>query len=89
MKSDLVTFDFCGPKVANEGFKPMVREGKFDAGELAIVTFLQAKTYGKPLTLLPAVVMGRFQHHACTQPRAAARAGGRSKASASASAPTR
>src|SRR5262249_11262283 len=33
-----------------------------DAGELAIVTYLQAKIYGKPLVLLPAVVMGRFQH---------------------------
>jgi 4,5-dihydroxyphthalate decarboxylase len=62
IKSDLVTFDFCGPKVANQGFKPMVRERKFDAGELAIGTFLQAKVYGKPVTLLPAVVMGRFQH---------------------------
>ena len=60
--SDLVRFDFCGPKVANQGFKPMVRERKFDAGELAIGTFLEAKTYGKPVTLLPAVVMGRFQH---------------------------
>ena len=37
VKSDLVKFDFCGPKVANQGFKPMVREGTFDAGELAIV----------------------------------------------------
>jgi len=62
VKSDLVTFDFAGPKLAYEGFKPMVREGTFDAGELAIVTFLQAKAYGKPLVLLPAVVMGRFQH---------------------------
>src|ERR1041384_6871810 len=62
VKSDLVTFDFCGPKVANQSFKPMVRERKFDAGELAIGTFLEAKTYGKPVTLLPAVVMGRFQH---------------------------
>jgi 4,5-dihydroxyphthalate decarboxylase len=60
--SDLVTFDFCGPKVANQGFKPMVRERAFDTGELAIGTFLEAKTYGKPVTLLPAVVMGRFQH---------------------------
>ena len=60
--SDLVRFDFAGPKSAFEGFKPMVREGKFDAGELAIVTFLQAKVYGKPVVLLPAVVMGRFQH---------------------------
>lgn len=63
VKSDLVTFDFCGPKVANQGFKPMVRERKFDAGELAIGTFLEAKTYRKPVTLLPAVVMGRFQHN--------------------------
>ena len=91
VKSDLVTFDFCGPKVANQGFKPMVRERKFDAGELAIGTFLQAKIYGKPVTLLPAVVMGRFQH----QPRAALDRSARrsapatSRASASASAPTR
>src|SRR5256885_15373462 len=62
VKSDLVRFDFAGPKVAYEGFKPMVREGAFDAGELAIVTFLQAKQYGKPLVLLPAVVMGGVPH---------------------------
>ncbi len=61
--SDLVEFQFLGTKVANQGFKPMVREGKFDAGELAIVTFLQAKAWGKPLVLLPAVMMGRFQHN--------------------------
>jgi 4,5-dihydroxyphthalate decarboxylase len=69
--SDLVKLDFCGPKVANQGFKPMVRERAFDAGELAIGTFLEAKTYGKPVTLLPAVVMGRFQHQ--TALRATAR----------------
>ena len=61
--SDLVDFDFCGPTPANRGFKPMIREGAFDAGELAIGSFLQAKVYGKPLVLLPAVVMARFQHH--------------------------
>ena len=61
--SDLVRFDFAGPKQAHEGFKAMVREGKFDAGELAIVTYLQAICYGKPLLLLPAVVMARPQHH--------------------------
>ena len=60
--SALVTFDFCGPPTASNAFKQMVRERAFDAGELAIVTFLQAKTYGKPLTLLPAAVVGRFQH---------------------------
>src|SRR5215831_9285260 len=62
VRSDLVGFDFAGPKVAHEGFKPMVREAAFAAGELAIVTYLQARIYGKPLVLLPAVVMGRFQH---------------------------
>lgn len=60
--SDLVGFDFCGPKVASEGFKGMVRDGKFDVGELAIATFLQARTYGKPYALLPATMVGRYQH---------------------------
>jgi 4,5-dihydroxyphthalate decarboxylase len=41
----------------------MVRENRFDAGELAIVTFLQARAYGKPYVLLPAPISGRFQHH--------------------------
>ena len=56
VKSDLVKIEFTGPKVANQGFKPMVREGKFDGGELAIVTFLQALEYGKPLVLMPATI---------------------------------
>src|ERR687884_231618 len=62
VRSDLVNLDFCGPKQAYEGFKPMVGEGAFDASELAIVTFLQARAYGKPLVALPAFVLGRFQH---------------------------
>jgi 4,5-dihydroxyphthalate decarboxylase len=63
VSSDLVTLDFCGPTPAHNGFKAMVRESQFDAGELAIVTFLQAKAYGKPYVLLPAPISGRFQHH--------------------------
>ncbi|WP_347554171.1 phosphate ABC transporter substrate-binding protein [Robbsia sp. KACC 23696] len=61
--SDIVTLDYCGPVPAHNGFKAMVRENKFDAGELAIVTYLQAKAYGKPYVLLPAPISGRFQHH--------------------------
>lgn len=61
--SELVQLNFCGPKVANEGFKPMVRENAFEAGELAIITYLQAKAYGKPYVMLPAPISGRFQHH--------------------------
>jgi 4,5-dihydroxyphthalate decarboxylase len=61
--SDIVNLDYCGPTPAHNGFKAMVRESKFDAGELAIVTFLQAKAYGKPYVLLPTPISGRFQHH--------------------------
>jgi len=61
--SKLVRLDFCGPKTAHEGFKAMIREGAFDAGELAIVTYLQAKAWGKPFVMLPTPVVGRFQHH--------------------------
>ena len=42
LSSPLVEFDFAAPKTAHDGFKPMLRENAFDAGELAIVTFLQA-----------------------------------------------
>ena len=62
VSSPIVKFDFCGPTAVFDGFKPMVREAAYDAGELAIVTFLQAKAYNKPLTLLPATVVGKFQH---------------------------
>ena len=61
--SDLIEWDFPDFPVPNRGFKPMVREHKFDCGELAIVTFLQAKAYKKPYVLLPAPISGRFQHH--------------------------
>ena len=63
VKSDLVEFDFADVKVSNTAFKPLVREAKFDLGELAIVTFLQARTYAKPYVLIPATVLGRGQHH--------------------------
>ena len=63
VKSDLVDFDFADVKVSNTAFKALVREAKFDVAELAIVTFLQAKTYGKPYVLIPATVLGRGQHH--------------------------
>jgi 4,5-dihydroxyphthalate decarboxylase len=62
IRSPLVAFSFTDIKPANRFFKPMVRELKFDVSEMAIATFLQAKAYGKPLVLLPATMMGRFQH---------------------------
>ena len=62
VKSDLVEFDFAQYSPTNKGFKPMVREGAFDVSEMAIVTYLMAKSFGKPMVLLPDVVLARFQH---------------------------
>jgi 4,5-dihydroxyphthalate decarboxylase len=60
--SDLVEMEFADYKPTNKGFKPMVREAAFDVSELAIVTFLMAKAWDKPMVLLPDVMMARFQH---------------------------
>ena len=62
IKSDLVTLDFADYSPTHKGFKPMVREQAFDVSEMAIVTYLMAKSFGKPMVLLPSVVMARFQH---------------------------
>ena len=62
VKSDLVTLDFVDYSPTNKGFKPMVREAAFDVSEMAIVTYLMAKSFGKPMVLLPSVVVARFQH---------------------------
>src|SRR3977135_313478 len=62
IKSDLVSLDFADYSPTNKGFKPMVREAAFDVSEMAIVTYLMAKSLGKPMVLLPNVVMARFQH---------------------------
>ena len=45
-----------------KAFFMMVRELKFDVSEMALVTYLQAKAYGVPIVLMPATMMGRFQH---------------------------
>jgi 4,5-dihydroxyphthalate decarboxylase len=63
VRSDLVDFDFAEVKVANNLFKQIVREAKYDVAELAIVTYLQARACGKPYVLLPAVIVSRGQHH--------------------------
>lgn len=62
IKSDLVEFDFVDYSPTNKGFKPMVREQAFDVSEMAIVTYLMAKSFAKPMVLLPDVVVARFQH---------------------------
>jgi 4,5-dihydroxyphthalate decarboxylase len=63
VKSDLIDYDFAEVKVANNLFKAIVREARYDVAELAIATYLQAKAAGKPYILLPAVLVSRGQHH--------------------------
>jgi 4,5-dihydroxyphthalate decarboxylase len=62
VRSDRVRLDFADVRPPSAGFKRVVRSLEFDVAELAITTFLMAKSFGKPLKLLPAVVVGRLQH---------------------------
>lgn len=68
LRSELFDLDFTEFTPTHTAFKPMVRELAFDVCEMAIVTYLMAKAHGKPLVLLPAAMLGRFQHgHALTR----------------------
>ena len=60
--SPWLKLDFVEVKPMHKAFKPMVREHAYDASELALVTYLQAKAYNKGLKLLPAAMLARFQH---------------------------
>lgn len=62
VRSPRLDLAFTEFKPTNRAFLPMAREQRFDFCEMAIVTFLQAKAYGKPLILLPAAMLSRFQH---------------------------
>lgn len=64
IKSDWLTLDFVEVKPMHLAFKPMVREHTYDASEMALTTFFQAKEYNKGLRLLPATMLARFQHGA-------------------------
>ncbi len=62
IKSDRVKLSLTEINPVYKAFLMMAREQKFDVCEMALVTYLQAKAYGKPITLMPATMMGRFQH---------------------------
>lgn len=57
-----LTLDMADVSLAQNAFKPAVRDLAFDVCEIAIVTYLMAKSRGVPLTLLPAVLVARYQH---------------------------
>ena len=54
-------FEFVSVSPITKAFATMVRQGTYDISEMALVTFLQAKAYGKPLVMLPAAVAARSQ----------------------------
>ncbi len=60
--SPWLKLDFVEVKPMHKAFKPMVREHAYDASEMALVTYLQAKAHNKGLLLLPAAMLARFQH---------------------------
>jgi 4,5-dihydroxyphthalate decarboxylase len=62
LRSERVRLEFADVRPPSAGFKRVVRDLEFDVAELAITTFLMAKAFGKPLRLLPTVIVGRLQH---------------------------
>ena len=60
--SPWLKLDFVEVKPMHKAFKPMVREHAFDASEMALITYFQAKEHNKGLRLLPAAMLARFQH---------------------------
>jgi 4,5-dihydroxyphthalate decarboxylase len=62
IKSDRVALQLTEINPVYRAFGLMVREQKFDICEMAIVSYLQGKPYDKPLVLMPATMVGRFQH---------------------------
>jgi len=62
--SSWLNLDFIPFKPLYPAFGKMVREHAFDASEMALVSYFQAKVYNKGLKLLPAAMLTRFQHGA-------------------------
>ena len=57
--SPVVPLEFADVPVPNRAFKRVVRDLEFDVAELALMTFLMARSRGVPLRLLPVVVFSR------------------------------
>src|SRR5258706_3972777 len=61
IRSGRLLLNFAEAKVPHDSFKRVVKS-ESDVAELAIVTYLQAIGFGRPLVALPVVLHGRFQH---------------------------
>ena len=57
--SSELALDVADVAVPHRGFKRVVRDLEFDVAELALMTFLMARSRGAPLRLLPVVLFSR------------------------------
>jgi 4,5-dihydroxyphthalate decarboxylase len=57
--SPAVQLSFADVAIPNKAFKRVVRDLEFDVAELALMTFLMARSRGVPLRLLPIVLFSR------------------------------
>jgi 4,5-dihydroxyphthalate decarboxylase len=60
--SPQLKFEFDEVEPIHSAFAPMAQRQVYDLSEMAIFTYLQAYTYGKPIILMPIVMAARHQH---------------------------
>jgi 4,5-dihydroxyphthalate decarboxylase len=61
VSSSAIHLEFADAAVPHKAFKRVVRDLEFDVAELALMTFLIARSHGVPLRLLPVALFGRNQ----------------------------
>ena len=59
VSSPALRLEFADVAVPNKAFKRVVRDLEFDVAELALMTFLMARSRGVPLRMLPVVLFSR------------------------------
>jgi 4,5-dihydroxyphthalate decarboxylase len=60
--SPKLQFEFDEVEPIHNAFAPMAQKQVYDLSEMAVFTYLQAYTYGKPIVLMPIVMASRHQH---------------------------
>ncbi|MBI2887407.1 MAG: ABC transporter substrate-binding protein [Chloroflexi bacterium] len=64
VSSPRLSLQFVEVDPITEAFARMVRALEYDVSEMALVTYLLARTYGRPITALPLVLVRSFHHGA-------------------------
>src|SRR5579875_301452 len=64
VKPRTFAFEFEEVPVLIDAFRRMVRGTEFDICEMAITTYICAKSYGKPFTAVPVFLVRAFHHGA-------------------------